>query len=648
MKTVTTYVVLLLCFFSSSVIAQPIEATLIGHWDDPNIVEAFFDNPYHDVWGATINNVEYGIISSTDGFHFFNLSGDGTSMEPVAYAAGTAQGGGIAHRDMKVYQNYLYAVADEGPSALQVFDMSVLPDDPVLVYESNEFLVTSHNIFIDEDNGVLYAAGGNGFSLKLLSLEDPENPTLLGTFPSPSFPNLPYIHDLYVRDNIAYLNASFFGLIVMDFTDPASPQVLGTMDTYIQQGYNHSGWQSEDGDYYFMCDETHGTDIKVVDVRDLSDINVIATMNAASTSNQIVHNVYVQGDLLYASYYYDGLQVFDISNPNFPRRVAYYDTSDLTNTSYFGGAWGIFVLPSGRALISDMNNGFYFFETLNLPANTVVTPSTPSIEACIGEVTEFEIWVGDDFEGTVTLDVENSDEALDITIGATEVAPGDVVTVSVSASISGDFELKVGATDGTTTSETVISVDVAVFPETPNLLAPSDERENVSITPLFLWQNVDPDAFSVRLELSTDEDNFDDNIFHTETVTTSSIFLDFELDGNTTYFWRLVSTYPCGDNPTEIFSFTTKITTSVTEIGGNAFQLAPNPAKEFIQLTFEQGLNERIQVDLQNLSGQQLFSTQVGAGENNLRIDLNTLPSGVYVLRLRNSETTIGRRIVVD
>ena len=645
MKTVTTYVVLFLFFFSSSSIAQPIEATLIGHWDDPNIVEAVFDNPYHDVWGTTINNVEYGIISSTDGFHFFNLSGDGTSMDPVAYVAGTAQGGGIAHRDMKVYQNYLYAVADEGPSTLQVFDMSVLPEDPVLVYESNEFLTTTHNIFIDEDNGVLYAAGGNGFSLKLLSLEDPENPTLLGTFPSPTFPNLPYIHDLYVRDNIAYLNASFFGLIVMDFTNPADPQVLGTMDSYIQQGYNHSGWQSENGDYYFMCDETHGTDIKVVDVRDLEDINVVATMNAASTSNQIVHNVYVQGDLLFTSYYYDGLQVFDISNPNFPRRVAYYDTSELENISYFGGAWGIFVLPSGRALISDMNNGFYFFETLNLPENTVVTPNVPDVRTCIDSEFEFEIWVGDDFEGTVSLSTDNSSEELEIALSVNEAQPGDVLTVSVSTASLGSFNLIISATDGTTSSETLIPVRT---PPAPNLLAPSDERENVSVTPLFLWQNLDPEAFSIRLELSSDEGDFEGNIIHSEDITTSSVFLDFELDGNTTYFWRLVSTYSCGDNPTEIFSFTTKITTAVTEIGGNTFQLAPNPAKEFIQLTFEQGLNERVQVDLQNLSGQQLLSTQVGAGETSVRIDLNTLPAGVYVLRLRNSKTTIGRRIVVD
>ena len=221
--------------------SQIIEANPIGHWDDPTIVEAFFDNPYHDVWGAVVNEVEYGIICSTDGFHFFNLDGDGNDMEPVAFAPATVQGAIIAHRDIKVYQNYMYAVADEGPSMLQVFDISVLPDDPILVYESDEFLQRSHNIFIDTDNAVLYAASGNGYDLILLSLENPEVPTLLASFPNTDFPFTNYVHDLYVRDHIAYLNEGWGGLQLIDFSEPNDPQALGSMFGYLQQGYNHSG-----------------------------------------------------------------------------------------------------------------------------------------------------------------------------------------------------------------------------------------------------------------------------------------------------------------------------------------------------------------------------------------------------------------------
>ena len=195
------------------------EATLLGNWHDETITPAFFDNPYHDVWGVEVNGIEYGIISSTDGFHFFDMTTQPLSDEPVAFAAGTIQGSQISHRDIKTYQNYLYAVADEGPSTLQIFDLSGLPNSVELVYESNEFLTRSHNIYIDEDNGRLYALGGSGFNVKILSLANPEVPMELASYPNANY-SVDYVHDAYIRDHIAYLNAGNSGLVVTDFYRP--------------------------------------------------------------------------------------------------------------------------------------------------------------------------------------------------------------------------------------------------------------------------------------------------------------------------------------------------------------------------------------------------------------------------------------------
>ena len=61
------------------------------------------------------------------------------------------------------------------------------------------------------------------------------------------------------------------------------------------------------------------------------------------------------------SYYHDGVQIYDISNPAAPTKVAYYDT-ETTNTSYNGfvGSWGAYpYLPSGNVLVSDINNGLF-------------------------------------------------------------------------------------------------------------------------------------------------------------------------------------------------------------------------------------------------------------------------------------------------
>lgn len=647
MKQVLLFALALLPVLGMS---QAIEATLINRWHDESIVPAFFDNPYHDVWGTVINDREIGIISSTDGFHFFDLSEENGSgdMEPVAFVQGADTGGFIAHRDFKTYQNYLYGVADEGNSALQVIDMSGLPETAVEVYQSNEFVITCHNIFIDEDNARLYMVGGNGFSVRILSLENPEEPTLLASFPNADF-QIPYVHDLYVRDNIGYLNVANVGFWVVDFNDPDNAFFLGTMESYPQQGYNHSGWLSDDGNTYFLCDETHGLDVKVVDVSDFTDMEVIATMNAGSTFNQIPHNVYILGDLLYISYYYDGLQVFDVSNPAFPRKVAYYDTSDEINTSYFAGAWGVFVLPSGRPLISDMNNGFYVFEPIEPAPNTFLTSNLGGVELCPDIPFTFSVLVGEDFSPNgVTLTTENSSPELNITLSTTNAQPGEVIDVEAYSTASGVFDLIITGTDGTNESDALVVVNSDVFPDQVGLLFPPDEDDDASINPFFLWNGGSGNQ-GKRLEISTSETEFEANIFFTQQVNGNSYSLPSSeaLEEGETYFWRVVATYDCGDNPSVINSFTTEVSTGLSSIAGQSFTLAPNPASDQVHLLFDWPLQAPLQVELINLGGQVIQQLEAEVGENSVSIAVGNLPNGIYGVKIANNNTATIQKVVV-
>ena len=78
-------------------------------------------------------------------------------------------------------------------------------------------------------------------------------------------------------------------------------------------------------------------------------------------------------DKLYISYYEDGVQVYDVSNPAAPSRIAYYDTYEPNNgtgygsTSSFHGCWGVYpFMSSGCILATDIETGFYTLE-LDLP-----------------------------------------------------------------------------------------------------------------------------------------------------------------------------------------------------------------------------------------------------------------------------------------
>ena len=371
---------------SLNTFAQPTELNLLGTWNDTNIPPtSFFDNPYNEVWGLAINNSEIAVMGTTLGTHFIDVTDPSNPIELAdAFVAGAAQGTNIIHRDFHDFGGYLYAVCDESQSStLQIIDISDLPNSTNVVYDSNEFLGRSHNIFIDSAAARIYACGVrrpgmSGFiNVQIIDISDPANPTVLNEYNS-----IPYAHDIYVENNIAYANCGDNGFFTVDFTDATNPTILGSMTTYPQQGYNHSGWLDRDGVHYYMADETWNTDLKVVDVSDFDDMSVITTFNAEQTLTTIPHNLIVRCDRLYVSYYYEGVQIFDISDPANPVRIHYYDTSTRPNTSGYEGAWGVYpFLPSGNILVSDMQNGLFVFEGVsdNECENAVSTETPENI-----------------------------------------------------------------------------------------------------------------------------------------------------------------------------------------------------------------------------------------------------------------------------
>jgi choice-of-anchor B domain-containing protein len=341
------------------------ESKLLARWNDSTIPPtSAYNNPYNEVWGFEQNGKEYAVIGSTLGYHIMSVDDLIAGNAKKHFIAGASQGDIVIHRDMKDHKGFLYAVCDEGAARLQIIDLRQLPDTVKQVYSSNEFVVRSHNLFIDTAQNKLWLLGASN-KTKLLDITVPDAPKLLASYPDSTLA-LPYTHDAYIRDNIGYMNCGSDGFWVVDFTIPKLPKVLGTMTGYQGAGYNHSGWLSSDKKHYYLLDETHGSPIKSIDVQNKSDLKIISTDNARSTPNQIPHNALIRGNYLYVSYYYDGLQVFDISKPDAITRVGYYDTSTIPNNSSYQGAWGVHPLKrSGRILLSDMQNGLFVFEPID-------------------------------------------------------------------------------------------------------------------------------------------------------------------------------------------------------------------------------------------------------------------------------------------
>jgi len=378
LKNIITILILLFSFFCNSQ-----EANLIYNWNDTSLVGSWaYDNTYNEIWGFEINNHEFAVIGSTAGTHIFDVSNVQNIYE-TAFIAGAYTGGGVIHRDYHDFDGYLYAVCDEGSSStLQIIDISNLPFSFNVVYDDNGLFNKAHNIFIDTSTAKLYACASNN-AMDVYSLANPASPVLINELNDPT---IGHVHDAYVRNDTAYLNCGNDGFRVFDYSNVNSisnqPNLLGSLTSYPDAGYNHSGWLNKSGDIYAMQDENHGYDIKILDLSDFTNISVISVFSSGVDANSMAHNAIIKDNLLYVAYYHDGLRVYDISNPNTPFEVCYYDTYSPNNHISYRGAWGVYpYLSSGKILVSDMQTGLYIFKcdaTSNLETekiNEIIFPN---------------------------------------------------------------------------------------------------------------------------------------------------------------------------------------------------------------------------------------------------------------------------------
>ena len=390
MKKSTTLIISIFAFLNALTAQDITELTQLYNWDDPNIVgSSFYDNKYNEVWGFVQDGIEYGVIGSTDGTHFFDISDPSLSSElDGAFVEGKVTGGIIIHRDYHDYNGYLYAVADEGPSSLQIIKLDGLPASTEVVYDSDQLLRRAHNIFIDTSSALLYAMGvgtfNGGYSMKILSLEDPENPVELSSLPSADL-NLPYVHDGYIENGIGFFNCGYSGLYMIDFSEPTNPVLMGVLEDYQDNGYNHSGWPHETADIYYLADENHGLRIKVIDYSEPNSMEVVNFIDAETEfpEESIPHNLIVMDNYLYVSYYFDGVQVYDVTDAANPVRVAQFDTYPIVDfTDDYNGNWGVYPFPGSKKLVaSDMRNGFFLFDSVEEVLNSSKENKTNTLNA---------------------------------------------------------------------------------------------------------------------------------------------------------------------------------------------------------------------------------------------------------------------------
>ena len=341
-----------------------LNATLVGAIDPRE--------SYGDVWGYVdpATGAEYALLTARfDGLSVVAL--DGAAPEEVGFVPGLGAQGSVADaKDVKTYGTYAYLAHEYAP--IQVIDLS----DPADPQEAGQIDVQpgvdlggSHNILVDGD--YLYVVGGRDpGGLRIYDLAaSPTAPPLVGEINGAD--GQTYYHDLDVVGDLAYAAAIYNeGIDVLDLSDRTAPEVITTIIYPATNMGAHNVCATPDGETIFVGDEIgSGRWTRAFDVSDLDDPELIAEIIV--DPNAVVHNCYVtDDDLLHIAHYTEGYQVFDVSDPAAPQRVAFYDT--YTEPGYgFEGAWTAYpYLPSGRTLVSNLGSGLSIVEIERQPVAT--------------------------------------------------------------------------------------------------------------------------------------------------------------------------------------------------------------------------------------------------------------------------------------
>jgi hypothetical protein len=188
------------------------------------------------------------------------------------------------------------------------------------------------------------------------------------------------------KQHRAYLSYWDLGTVILDVTDPSSPQFLGrTTFELHEEGNAHSAWLARGGNILIQTDEdfnpTGPAGIeqawgygRIFDISDPSNPVQLSTVELPTTRDPSpdrpgdfsIHDPKVRGNTAYFSWYAEGVVVFDISDLADPQMVAQFLPPPAEDPfGFFTPAqvnvWGVFV-ERNYVLASDMSSGLWVFK----------------------------------------------------------------------------------------------------------------------------------------------------------------------------------------------------------------------------------------------------------------------------------------------
>ena len=282
--------------------------------------------------------------------------------------------------DVKVNPDGGFAVMTREGAASRLNGIVILdvadPHHPKILSEYTETLSGGvHNVYIVGD--LVYAVHNGTSAMHIIDVSDRGNPREVGRWALENPDRV--LHDVFVKDGIAYLSYWDDGLVILDLGGagkggtPTEPVFVSRIA--YPEGNTHVAWRWKD--YVFVGDEIFPQDwdpdrpiaargfIHVIDVSDLEHPVEVATYEVPEAG---AHNVWINDDetVLYIGYYQAGLRAVDVSGElrgdlyRQGRQIDFYLTEADANVKVPNATfnWGA-MTHEGLIYSADFNSGLW-------------------------------------------------------------------------------------------------------------------------------------------------------------------------------------------------------------------------------------------------------------------------------------------------
>ena len=280
-----------------------------------------------------------------------------------------------------------------------------------------------------------------------------------------------------------------------------------------------------------------------------------------------------------------------------------------------------------------------------------INPSVNIVEICEDESTEISIKIGGAFE-----EIESTDFIVETLSGEasmnliTTISQNDeeiIYGVNVDTDSSpGSFKINLTVNDiaGNEGKNSFI-VEVNPKPQVITLISPIDGAEKQELAIDFKWSE-DAASQMYKFELSKN-DSFTDLVVSNQTQN-SELSIPGGLDQNTTYFWKVESRNGCGEEVSDVYSFTTDMVDALQQIQVNDLNTYPNPAKGLLYVSKMDGFLGTNFISIYSNNGSLLQASEMISDGGILKINTESLDSGLYFLKINNKNSIYALKFMVQ